>query len=106
MMCYGDLDPKLRTLTGDFMSKKLTYMKLSLRRCVEPAKTPDTLNTTYCADEKEVEDFFKANPLTRVMYTENYVAISNSTNPLAVAVSTDLTMANDPTYNSVFDLYV
>jgi len=40
------------------------------------------------------------------MYTENYVAISNSTNPLAVAVITDLTMANDPTYNSVFDLYV
>ena len=40
------------------------------------------------------------------MYTENYVAISNSTNPLAVAVSTDLTMANVPTYNSVFDLYV
>ena len=52
MMCYGDLDPKLRTLTGDFMSKKLTYMKLSLRRCVEPANAPDTLETKYCAGNK------------------------------------------------------
>ena len=40
------------------------------------------------------------------MYTENYVSISNSTNPLEVSVSTNLTMANDPTYNSVFDMYV
>jgi len=105
MMCYGDLNPKLRTLTGDFMSKKLTYIKLSLRRCVEPANTLGN-SKKYCASNKEVEDFYVANPLTRVMYTENYVAISNSTNPLAVAVITDLTMANDPTYNSVFDLYV
>ena len=103
MMCYGDLDPKLRTLTGDFMSKKLTYMKLSLRRCVEPASAPEP---KYCADDKEMKDFFTKNNLTRVMYTENYVSISNSTNPLEVSVSTDLTMANDPTYNSVFDMYV
>ena len=61
MMCYGDLDPKLRTLTGDFMSKKLTYMKLSLQRCIEPASTPYTLNTKYCADDKEMKDFFTKN---------------------------------------------
>ena len=103
MMCYGDLDPKLRTLTGDFMSKKLTYMKLSLRRCVEPASATEP---KYCADEKEMSDFFKANHETRVMYTENYVSLSNSTNPLEISVSTDLAMANDPIYNSVFDLYV
>ena len=105
MMCYGDINPKLRTLTGDFMTKKLKYIKLSLRRCVEPASAQST-SKKYCASNKEVEDFYAANPLTRVMYTENHVAISNSTNPLAVAVITDLTMANDPAYNSVFDLYV
>lgn len=48
MVCFGDLDPSVRTLTGDFMSKQLKYMKLSFRNCVEPASNASDTQK-YCA---------------------------------------------------------
>ena len=65
-----------------FVNENYTLVGLSIRNCVEPASA-ESPTKKYCASKQEVTDFFVANPITRIMYTENYVSISNSTNPLA-----------------------
>lgn len=86
------------------MSNKLKYLKLSILNCVEP--TNKKTYKGYCRSEQQVSEFFLANALTRVMYTENYVSEKNTTSPLATSVSSDFVMANDLAYNSVLDLFL
>lgn len=105
MMCIGDLDPKHRTLSGNYVSQKLTYMQLKLQNCVEP-KSGVKPQEKYCKSSQEVKEFFKTNYETRVLFTEDRFAISNSTHPLVSHLNSDLSLYTDLAYTSVLNLFL
>ena len=69
-------------MSRPYIIKSIDLKIVASRNCVEPASA-ESPTKKYCASKQEVTDFFVANPITRIMYTENYVSIYNSTNPLA-----------------------
>jgi len=106
MMCYDDFkkdDPKLDqlgALNGDyFASKKKSTMKFSLRKCVNST-------TNICASDDDMKEFFKKNFLSYIKYKENYVAISNSTEPLAFAKKAEPIEIDPQGYKTVLFMYV